>query len=165
MNLLFARHGHSLNIGQNGITRDHERILSSDGKKEISQMSKGLKLYGIEPAIILSSPLKRTIESSNIFAKEFGNNVKVEVADAIQSGARYEDYMEVIEEFSLWDKYPSETVLFVGHAPDVGRVCDVFASIKGLYLDTGNVAQIQIHTPGSPGILTGFWTPKLFSLL
>ncbi|PCJ57597.1 MAG: hypothetical protein COA79_15235 [Planctomycetota bacterium] len=162
MKLLFARHGDSLNIGQGGITRDHERILSTSGKKEISQIARGLKSNNIVPSVIFSSPFKRTIETSNIFAKEFGTDTSVEVAEAIQSGARYDDYIEVIEEFSLWEKYQDQTIMFVGHAPDVGRVCDVFASIKGLYFNTGTVAQIELPIKGSMGTLIGYWTPDLF---
>lgn len=159
---LIARHGHAINVGEQGISKDFDRILSITGKKQITTMAKGFKLLGLMPDVIFCSPFKRTCETANIYAENLDKGIKVIVSESLQSGARYENYNEVFEEHKLWDSYSKKCVLFVGHAPDVGKVCDVLASLKGLCLDTGNVVQIQLDSPGNPGILTGFYSPSSF---
>lgn len=159
---LIARHGHAVNVGEQGVTKDIERPLSVTGIKQITAMGKGLKNLGLIPEIILCSPFKRTCETAKIYADQLNKDIKIEICESIQSGARFDNYQEAFEEFKLWESFAKKCVLFVGHAPDVGKVCDVLASLKGLCLDTGNVAQIQLDTPGSPGILTGFYSPLTF---
>lgn len=162
---LIARHGHSINVGEQGITRDYERPLSVSGIKQITQMGKGLKQTGVKPAIIIASPFKRTIETAKIFANILNGDDLIVTSSFLESGARFEDYNEAFNELGLWEKYNDKAVMFVGHAPDVGKVCDVLTSMKGFAFDTGNVAQIVMESPGSAGLLTGFWSPALFSNL
>ena len=160
---LIARHGHAINVGEQGVSKDAERPLSVTGKKQITTMAKGLKQLGVKPELIFCSPFLRTRETANIYAEILNKELKIIVSENLQSGARYDNYLEVFEEHKLWENFASKCVMFVGHAPDVGKVCDVLASLKGLCLDTGNVVQIHLDTPGNAGILTGFYSPNSFN--
>lgn len=162
MIFFIARHGHALNVGEQGVTKDAERPLSITGKKQITSVANGLRQIGIKIDFILSSPFKRTCETAQLYAETLNKELKVIASTHLESGARYENYKAAIEEHKLWQNYAKKNVLFVGHAPDVGKVVDALASLKGMQLDTGNIAQIQLETPESPGILTGFWSPSVF---
>ncbi len=157
-----ARHGHAINVVEQGVTKDVDRPLSVTGKKQITSVAKGLSQIGIKIDIILSSPFKRTCETAQIYAENLNKDLKVITTSHLESGARFENYKAVFDEYKLWQNYAQKNVLFVGHAPDVGKVIDVLVSIKGMSLDTGNIAQIQLQAPEVPGVLTGFWSPSIF---
>ncbi len=157
-----ARHGHAINVGEQGVTKDVDRPLSVTGKKQITSVAKGLSQIGVKIDLILCSPFKRTQETALIYAENLNKDQKFFVTSHLESGARIENYKAAFDEFKLWQNYAQKKILFVGHAPDVGRVVDVLVSIKGMSFDTGNVAQIQLEAPDAPGILTGFWSPSIF---
>jgi phosphohistidine phosphatase len=157
-----ARHGHALNVGEQGVTKDADRPLSITGKKQITSVAKGLNQIGIKIDFILCSPFKRTCETAQLYADILNKDLKVIASTHLESGARFENYKTAMEEYKLWQNYAKKNVMLIGHAPDVGKVVDALASLKGMQLDTGNIAQIQIENPDGPGIMTGFWSPSIF---
>ena len=159
---LIARHGHAVNVGEQGVTRDMDRPLSVTGIKQITQMGKGLKSLGLKPSLILCSPFVRTIETAKIYAQVLNDNEEITPTAFLESGARFEEYRDALNEAKAFESFAKQTIMLVGHAPDVGKVCDVMTSSKGFFFDTGNVAQIDLESLGSAGILKGFFSPSLF---
>lgn len=69
--IYFIRHGELDNPGEIFYERQLDILLSAEGKAHIQRLAEYLKHKGVTPDIFFASPLKRTIQSAEIFSKVF----------------------------------------------------------------------------------------------
>jgi len=89
---------------------DELRTLTADGHDQARELGERLRVEGIEPAAVLTSPLLRARETGA--ALGFG---EPEAVDALAPGATAEDVRDAVVG-------RGETVLVVGHQPDLGQI-------------------------------------------
>jgi len=112
MKLLIMRHGEALPIG-GAIQDDSERPLSPRGKTQIEKVAGGLRQRVPLLKGILSSPLKRAVETAQILAQEYSLET-IETSVHLSSNASAASLHALL-------KYHAqrETLLLVGHHPHV----------------------------------------------
>lgn len=91
-------------------TPDESRTLTAEGREQARRLGDQLRAGGIEPDVVLSSPLLRARETAE--ALGFG---PPESVSALAPGATAEDVRAAVEN-------RGETVVVVGHQPDCGRI-------------------------------------------
>jgi phosphohistidine phosphatase len=91
-------------------TPDELRALTPEGHEQARRLGEQLRADGIEPDVVLSSPLLRARETAG--ALGFG---PPESVSALAPGATAEDVRAAVES-------RGDTVLVVGHQPDCGRI-------------------------------------------
>ena len=109
--VVIVRHAKAVPYGYDD---DFTRDLADRGVNDAGLVGNELKLRGIKPDIMISSPANRAIQTARIFAEIIGfekNNI-VELDD-IYDGVTTSHFVDMIRE--LPEK--AETVFFFGHNP------------------------------------------------
>ena len=98
---------------------DELRPLSEDGQEQARQLGERLKADGIQPDIILSSPLLRARQTAEALARATG--AEVEADERLAPGATADGVREAVAG-------RGERVVVVGHQPDCGQIA---AALRG----------------------------------
>jgi len=115
VDLILMRHGDAFSVGENGITRDADRPLSVKGRKVTREIADALKALGVEPALILTSPLVRAAQTAAI-AAECWNGKPVEPCQALACGGTPAGVVAAFRSHAV------PCLLAVGHIPDLGEL-------------------------------------------
>ncbi|MBC7869706.1 MAG: phosphohistidine phosphatase SixA, partial [Chitinophagaceae bacterium] len=109
MKLYFMRHG----IAEEGVgVSDHDRRLTSRGIQRVETAGRVLKMTGINPAHIYSSPRIRAKQTAEIVAHALG--MTVELRDEVN----FDFDSHAVEELITGLSDEAE-VMFVGHEPSM----------------------------------------------
>lgn len=109
MKLLIARHA----LAASGYP-DFDRPITDRGVKDIRNQSDILIKYKIKPAYVITSPLKRAVQTGALFAKLLDVPNAPFTDRALQPGGFVDDLMVI-------SKSLNADILFVGHLPDVAN--------------------------------------------
>jgi len=150
MLLYFLRHGEA--DWPDWEKSDDERPLTKHGKKEMHEVGKFLCLIKAKPSLILTSPLPRAAQTAEIAAEHLKTKCREEKLLAPGFGKR--------ELERLFEKYPDESLMVVGHEPDFsGAIAAVTgASVK---LSKGGVALADVDVRSRDGRLLWLFPPRL----
>ena len=146
MNLYLMRHANA------GVPRGNEKLdakrgLIAEGKEQCMLMGRLLGALKVQPDIIVSSPLKRALQTAQFVGNELGYDGKVEVSPALDFAASYADFQKLIGKYA-----DRQDVLFVGHNPNMfqflGRLITGNGS-AGVRMRKASVARIDMdkHPP------------------
>jgi phosphohistidine phosphatase len=111
MNLYLIRH--SLSEKSSFDKRDFERELTEEGKFLIKNSASAWKKYIGEFNIILTSPLKRAVQTSEIISSIMRPNQNLVVENNLGIGSKTSDLIEILSSIDKND------VAVVGHQPDL----------------------------------------------
>ncbi|MCC6276058.1 MAG: phosphohistidine phosphatase SixA [Leptospiraceae bacterium] len=111
MKIIIARHGEAERDSSTGLDKD--RILTEKGIADIKKMADFIRESPLKVSHIYYSPYKRTEMTADIFAQELG------VTDVLPSDRLLpsENYLEICHDLDHFSN--SETILLIGHSPDV----------------------------------------------
>ncbi len=115
-NVILVRHGIAVDLGEKGAACDRDRRLSGVGRDRTRQAASGLKAIGCRPEVLISSPLRRAVETAEIVRAELGNKGNVIWSDALLPDAEPDDAVQVLNETEV------STVMMVGHMPHLSRL-------------------------------------------
>jgi phosphohistidine phosphatase len=102
--------------------RDADRVLSEKGREQVLRMGAFFSSHKIVPEVILTSPYPRAKETADAVGQATG--VPVVTAPFLTSGM---SPVQGLEELRAYMKF--ESVLLVGHQPDLG---DLIATLLGV---------------------------------
>jgi phosphohistidine phosphatase len=115
MNVYLARHGAAVELGQKGVRRDADRMLSDEGVEKTRVVAAGIaRITDGDIARVAASPLVRAVETARIFSAATGLKDEPEVLPQLLPGA--EGAIEWLAQ------QPRKSILLVGHMPDL---CDL----------------------------------------
>jgi phosphohistidine phosphatase len=121
---------------------DTRRGLVKDGKDQCILMARALSALKVQIDAVVSSPLKRALQTAQFVATELGHEAKVDISPALAPDGEYPDFQ------SLMDKYAnSEGVLAVGHNPNLVQFMGRLVTGNGgasLRLRKGAIARIDL---------------------
>jgi len=127
MEVTFFRHGIAVDRGDPLAPVDFERPLTLDGKNRTESAARGLRALGVRPALILTSPFKRCVQTARLLAQALG--VAKKSLREIDSLAPHADPHTLWPELALVER---ESILCVGHGgaiePAVGLALGLIAA-------------------------------------
>jgi phosphohistidine phosphatase len=150
MELYFLRHGEA--DWPDWKKSDDERPLTKRGKKEMRAVAALLDRIGASPSLILTSPLPRASQTAEVAAERL--KIKCQEDRLLEPGFSRSQLKRLLE------KYPEDSLMFVGHEPDFTETISALtgASIK---LSKAGVAKIDIERSLEGGRLLWLFPPKL----
>ena len=163
MNLFILRHA-SAGIRRSNPVLDLKRPLDKEGKKQCLQLAHVLNALNVQFDLVVSSPLKRSIQTASLVGNETGYESKILLSNALAPEATFKDFQKLLR-----DCAKSENLLVVGHNPNlttflttllVPASATVTPSIR---LRKGTLARLSI-TRG-PATLQGLLDPRTIRAL
>lgn len=156
MQLWLLRHGEAANTEGSGT--DYERRLTERGREQITQLGRWLLEREATPDLILHSPLKRTGETAMLLREELGAHIPCEESHILAPGMQCDLLLTRLA------SHMNETVICVGHQPDIGRCLAEMIGGGRCSISPGTIACVefpQIIIPGG-GLLRWLLTPDWF---
>jgi phosphohistidine phosphatase len=146
MNLYLMRHADA-GLPRGNPTLDARRSLIKDGKDQCILMAALLSAFKVQVDVILSSPLKRSLQTAQFVGTELGYEGKVEVCPALGMDATYVDFQRLLAKYA-----DREGVLAVGHNPNLFQFLGRLVTGNGganLRVRKGSIARIDLdrHPP------------------
>jgi phosphohistidine phosphatase len=159
MRLYLMRHGPAIDRDDPDCPAESERYLTTKGIERTRKAAHGLAELGIAPAILLTSPLVRAVQTGEIVCEVLGIDPKnLHATDALKPEAKPS---RIAEELGRGDD--QEAICF-GHAPHLDDFI-AFALGAGAPMTTlkkSGVACMDMTTLSPPtGQLRWLLTPKL----
>lgn len=113
MNLYLLRHGSAGQRGSDPVA-DHKRPLDKEGKQQCILLGTVLSSMKLQFDSVISSPLKRALQTAALVGTETGYEKKIQLSDALAPSGTWENFHRLIDTVS-----GSEEVLLVGHNPNL----------------------------------------------
>jgi len=113
MNLFVLRHA-SAGTRRTNPTVDVKRPLDKDGKRQCIQLGQVLNALSINFDLIISSPLKRSLQTAQLVGTETGYETPILISPALAPDATFPQFQRLLHESSAY-----ENVMVVGHNPNI----------------------------------------------
>jgi phosphohistidine phosphatase len=113
MNLYILRHA-SAGLRRPNPLLDFKRPLDKEGKRQCLQLAHVLIELGIQFDLIVSSPLKRCLQTASLIGTETGYEANILHSTALAPDAIFKDFQKLLR-----DQAASENLLVVGHNPNL----------------------------------------------
>jgi phosphohistidine phosphatase len=158
MQIFLLRHGIAEDKSPSG--RDADRRLTDEGRAKLRRILERAHGAGVRPSLILSSPLKRAVETAEIAARELGYDGKIVRVGALSPDASPSEVWAEIR------KRPDESaILLAGHEPLFSATVAYMLGSTRAMVDFRKGALVRIDVEGlgaSPsGILQWMITAKI----
>lgn len=113
MNLYLLRHG---SAGQRKLDSlvDHKRPLDKEGKQQCILLGRALNSMKIQFDSVISSPLKRALQTATLVGTETGYEKKIQLSQAMTPEGTWSDFQRLLDSVADQDE-----VLLVGHNPNL----------------------------------------------
>jgi phosphohistidine phosphatase len=158
MIIYLLRHGIAIERGTPGYPND-DRPLTEAGVDKMKKGAKGISRCIKRPDVILTSPLKRALDTAKILAAELNAAGIVKTTDALLPAGSQKQLSEDMAKHKN-----AEALVIVGHSPDLERIA---ASLLGtplrlLEFKKGGMCAIELDALPlkRPGSLLWLLTPK-----
>ncbi len=113
MNLYLLRHG-SAGQRKSDLITDHKRPLDKEGKQQCILLGGLLNSMKLQFDCVLSSPLKRALQTAALVGTETGFEKKIQLSQALAPNGTWSDFQRLLESVA-----GAEDVLLVGHNPNL----------------------------------------------
>ena len=136
--------------------KDEQRGLDATGVAQCFQVAHLFSRLELVPDVIVTSPLKRAMQTAAMVANEIGYDDRLRVDKALRPEARWEDFRPMLK------SYNADVVIVVGHNPNlgqfVGRIISNSSNRADIDLKKGGIARVEYD--GRNGELQWLLTPK-----
>jgi len=113
MNLYMLRHASAGQRRSNPVL-DVKRPLDKAGKRDCLLLGNTLTSMNVSFDLVVSSPLKRSLQTASLVGTETGYEQKIILSDALAPSATYAQFEKLLVECS-----GVESLLVVGHSPNL----------------------------------------------
>ena len=113
MNLFILRHA-SAGVRRVNPALDRKRPLDKDGKRHCLQLAQVLNAMNLQFDLVVSSPLKRCMQTASLVGTETGYEAKILTSTALAPDATFAQFQKLLK-----DCAESENLLLVGHNPNL----------------------------------------------
>jgi phosphohistidine phosphatase len=155
MRLLVVRHADA----EPTRTTDADRRLTGKGRGQADRLANYLKGIGLTPGRVVTSPYLRAVETAQPIVETAGGLLVED--SALAPGMAPEDAAAVLAH----ECDPDETVVLVGHQPDLGELCAWLMGLRdsdALAMKKGVLAVFSLaHPRAGEAVLQAFLPPKL----
>jgi phosphohistidine phosphatase len=158
MQLYLLRHG----IAEEGglSTNDAQRALTAEGRRKLRQILRTAVEAEVQPTLILSSPLKRALQTAEMARTALGCKEPVLETKALMPGSSVEQ---------VWDEVRAhrdeKELMLVGHNPLFDNLGPYLLGSPEVRIDfkKGAILRVDVESFGAhpKGVLRWYLTPKL----
>ena len=146
MNLYLMRHANAGLVRANPLL-DNKRGLIKEGKEQCMLMARVLSALKAQIDVIISSPLKRALQTAQFVGTELGYDAKVEISPALAPDAGYPAFQDLLAKYA-----DREGILAVGHNPNLFQFMGRLVTGNGganLRMRKATIARIDLdrHPP------------------
>lgn len=148
MDCILLRHGIAVER-EEWEGQDADRPLTRLGIKRVAQVAAGMSRLDVQPTHVLSSPLKRAVETAMIAHSSLRVRSAVQIVDALLPDAPSSQLLSI-----LHDLPPESCVLCIGHEPQLGMTASVLLSGRATTsfpLKKAGACLIDLPAPVKPG--------------
>jgi phosphohistidine phosphatase len=156
--LFFVRHG----VAEPWETwpgDDRARPLTAAGRRAMVRAAATFARLGLEPDIIVSSPLTRARETAAIVATGLVMEDRVRVDGRLAPGFGVEQLEAILEESPA-----AEAIMFVGHEPDLSALIGDLVGGGAVVCRKGGLARVDVERESRRGKLVWLLPPKVLSV-
>ncbi|MHB8303187.1 MAG: phosphohistidine phosphatase SixA [Acidobacteriaceae bacterium] len=143
MTLYFLRHASAGQRKSNSIA-DQKRPLDKEGKQQCILLGSVLNSLKVQFDLVLSSPLKRALQTAALVGTETGYEKKIQLSQALTPGGTWADFQLLLDGLG-----GHEEVLLVGHSPNqpefLNRLLASSATGQMLRLRKGAIAAVDMQ--------------------
>ena len=159
MNLFVLRHASAGTSRANPLL-DVKRPLDRDGKRHCLQLAQILNSLKIQFDLIVSSPLKRSLQTASLVGTETGYEAQILLSTALAPAATLSDFQKL-----LHDHESVENLLVVGHNPNLTAFLGSLLVPAGMRtsahvrLRKGSIARVNLVR--GPAVLQWMIDPRI----
>jgi len=138
--------------------KDERRPLDEEGMLQARYVGRLLANLDVQVDQIVSSPLKRALQTATLVANELAFEAAVQIDDALRPEAEFDQFQTMLARYKKYD-----AVMVVGHNPSLTEFLS--KSVSGASGSTqvdfrkGAVARVEMN--GRTGTLDWLVTPKI----
>ena len=155
--LYLLRHGIAIPHGTPDVA-DDDRPLTPKGESHVREIAAGLREIGVEPGVIISSPLPRARQTAEIVFEVLGLENRLQNDDILRPGsnaASIHDWLRTRDD---------DCLMLVGHNPNLTALIGLLIGFPDpnlpFELKKGGLAELR-HDQDNPFRLQWLATPKL----
>jgi len=146
MILYLMRHANAGTIRENPVL-DTKRGLIKEGKEQCMLMARVLGAWKAPIDVIVSSPLKRAMQTAQLVGTELGYDAKVEVSASLGLNGSYTEFQNMLAKYA-----DREGILAVGHNPNLFQFLGRLITGNGgasIRMRKGSIARVDLdrHPP------------------
>jgi phosphohistidine phosphatase len=146
MNLYLMRHANA-GLRRENPALDAKRALIKEGKDQCMLMARVLSALKSQVDVIVSSPLKRALQTAQFVGTEMGYESKVEISSALGLDADFAAFQQMLAKYA-----DREGVLVVGHNPNLFQFLGRLITGNGaaaIRMRKGSIARVDMdrHPP------------------
>jgi phosphohistidine phosphatase len=164
MNLYILRHA-SAGTRRPNPQLDLKRPLDKEGKAHCLHLAHVLNALKVTFDTVVSSPLKRSLQTAQLVATETGFESRILLSDALAPEATYADFLRLLQQYQH-----SENLLVVGHSPNIQSFLGSLLVPQGpelkpalIRMRKGTIARVSMSR--GPGVLTSVLDPRTVKAL
>jgi phosphohistidine phosphatase len=113
MNLYILRHA-SAGVRRADPVVDVKRPLDKEGKEQCLLIAKYLNALRVQFDLVISSPLKRALQTASLVGTEVAYDSKIQISDVLSPSGTVAGFQALVTTLSAYDN-----VLVVGHNPNL----------------------------------------------
>jgi phosphohistidine phosphatase len=160
MNLYILRHA-SAGVRRADPTLDLKRPLDKEGKEQCLLIARYLNALRIQFDAIVSSPLKRALQTASLVGTEVAYDSKIQIADALSPSGTVPGFQALIANLAA-----SDNVLVVGHNPNLPEfVGSLICSPRPASIRMRKGAIARVDCTRRPGQLISLLDPRMLRLV
>ncbi len=133
-------------VPRGNVALDAKRALIKDGKDQCMLMARMLSALKVQVDVVVSSPLKRAMQTAQFVGTELGYEGKVEISPALGLDGDYSDFLDLLSKYA-----GREGILAVGHNPNLFQFLGKMITGNGgaaIRMRKGSVARVDLdHHP------------------
>jgi phosphohistidine phosphatase len=156
MNLYILRHA-SAGVRRADPVIDSKRPLDKEGKEQCLLVGRYLSALRVQFDLILSSPLKRALQTASLVGTEVAYDSKIQLADAVSPSGTVAQFNALVGTLTGY-----ENVLIVGHNPNLPQFLGSLVSATraaNIRMRKGAIARVDCTR--RPGLLISLVDPRV----
>jgi phosphohistidine phosphatase len=160
MNLYVLRHASAGEKRANPVL-DRKRPLDKEGKQQCILVGSYLNALRINVDLIVSSPLKRALQTASLVGTELGYESTIQLSEELAPGGTVEGFRRLIDGLG-----EHENVLVIGHNPSLSTFLSSLITSSGkanIRLRKGTIARVDCTR--KPGLLISLIDPRAIRML
>jgi phosphohistidine phosphatase len=139
-------------------SKDERRPLDEEGILQARYIGRMLSNLDVQVEQIISSPLKRALQTASLVANELAFEHAIEIDEALRPEADLAQFQAMLSRFRQY-----EALMVVGHNPSMTEFLGktISAGTSAAHIDFKKGAVAKVETAGRIGVLHWLVTPKI----